>query len=148
MAKVTEKQKGLADRLRPTGMNHIFHFDVNGDDRFREVAVVKMVKDAAGTVVEVRYIDVVLLDTTDKGRLKGIVTGVHANKYELWELLDQTQLNNGLNGLTYFHQLVKVVQGPGASNTSMGTGLANVPVQSNQMIGHEFTDPKSAVLDK
>lgn len=147
MAKINDKMKSLADRLKPTGMNHVFHFDINGDDRWREVAVVKLVKDSKGAILEVRYIDIALLDQIDKGRLKSIVTNIHANKYELWELMDMTITTNGLNALTYFHQLVKIVQGPGATNTTMGGGLANVPMERGEMVGAGFTDPSSGTLE-
>jgi hypothetical protein len=147
MAKINEKLKSLADRLKPTGMNHVFHFDVNGDDRWREAAIVKLVKDQKGTIVEVRWIDIALLDNIDKGRLKSLVTSVHANKYELWELMDMTVTTNGLNALTYFHQLVKITQGPGATNTTMGGGLAGVQAEGGAMPGAAFSDPSSGVLD-
>lgn len=147
MAKVNEKMKSLADRLKPTGMNHVYLFDINGDDRWREVAVVKVVKDQKGTVVEVRYIDIALLDNIDKGRLKSLVTSVHANKYELWELMDMTITTNGLNALTYFHQLVKIVQGPGATNTTMGGSLSGVTPERGDMVGAGFTDPTSGTMD-
>lgn len=147
MAKVNEKMKSLADRLKPTGLNHIYHFDANGDDRWREVALVKLVKDSKGFIVEVRWIDVALLDNIDKGRLKSLVSSVHANKYELWELMDMTITTNGLNALSYFHQLVKITQGPGATNTTMGGGLAGIALEGGAMVGSQFTDPTSGVLD-
>lgn len=146
-AAAQKRTPGLEARLRPTSMNHIFFFDIEGDGRLREVAVVKAAKAHDGTVQSVYYIDIALLDNVDKGRLKGLVTGQHADKYELWDLMSQQQLNNGKNALDYFHQLVRNVHGPGATNTSLGGGLAGVKVESNSMVGAEFTDPQGATLE-
>ena len=147
MAKINEKMKSLSERLKPTGMNHVYHFDVNGDDRYREVAVVKLIKDQKGAITEIRYIDIALLDTIDKSRLKSLITSVHANKYELWELMDMTTSSNGLNSLTYFHQMVKIVQGAGSTNSGLGGSLLNVVPERDSMPGTGFTDPTSGSLD-
>ena len=141
------KTKGLEGRLRPTGLNHVFYFDIEGDGRLREVAVVKAAKTSEGSIQSVYYIDIALLDNVDKGRLKALVTGTHADKYELWDLMSQNTLNNGKNALDYFHQLVRTVHGPGATNTSLGGGLAGVKLENNSMVGSEFTDPTSASLE-
>lgn len=143
----TKKSQGLEARLKPTTLNHIFYLDVEGDGKLREVAVTKMVKNQDGAIQELRYIDIALLDQVDKGRLKALVTNVHANKYELWDLMSQNQLNNGKNALDYFHQLTRIVRGPGAVNTALGGGLAGVRAESSQVIGAEFSPPDSGVLD-
>jgi len=142
-----KRTPGLEARLRATSMNHIFFFDVEGDGRLREVAVVKAAKTHEGSIQSVYYIDIALLDNVDKGRLKGLVTGTHADKYELWDLMSQGTLNNGKNALDYFHQLVRTTHGPGATNTSLGGGLAGVKIESNTMVGAEFGDPAGASLD-
>lgn len=142
-----QRRAGLEARLRPTSMNHIFFFDVEGDGRLREVAVVKAAKTHEGAVQSVYYIDIALLDNVDKGRLKGLVTGQHADKYELWDLMSQGTLNNGKNALDYFHQLVRTVHGPGATNTALGGGLVGVKIESNAMVGSEFGDPAGASLE-
>lgn len=146
-APAPKAKKGLESRLKPTRLNHIFNFDINDDGRYREIALIKMAKGIDGTVAAIHYIDIALLDNVDKGRIKAIITNVHANKYELWDLMSQNTLNNGKNALDYFHQLVKVVNGPGAINTSMGGGLAGVQVEKSQMVGSEFSDPSSGALE-
>ena len=146
-ATAQKRTPGLEARLRPTSLNHVFFFDIEGDGRLREVAVVKAAKAHDGTVQSVYYVDIALLDNVDKGRLKGLVTGQHADKYELWDLMSQQQLNNGKNALDYFHQLVRTVHGPGATNTSLGGGLAGVRAESSAMVGAEFTDPTGATLE-
>lgn len=147
MKATSEKVQGLESRLKTTTLHHIYYFDVQGDGRLREVAVVKMDKNQDGTVRSVYYIDIALLDNVDKGRLKSIVTNMHANKYELWDLLAQNTLSNGKNALDYFHQLTRVEHGPGAVNTGFAGGLAGVRAESGQVVGSEFSDPASASLD-
>lgn len=48
------------------------------------------------------------LDQIDRSRLRTILSKRDADKYPLWDLLDQRTLPNGVNGLEYFHQYVKV----------------------------------------
>jgi hypothetical protein len=141
------KVPGLERRLSPTTLHHVYNFDIKGDGRFREVAVVKMVKHADGSVQSVYYIDIQLLDNIDKGRLKQAVTNVHADKYQLWDLLSQIKLSNGKNALDYFHQLTRVEHGPGATNTQMGGGLAGVRAENNLIVGAEFSDPASGAVN-
>jgi len=133
-------------RLRKTGFHHIYFYDKSGDGRMIEVALVKAEK-AGGRITTIRYIDVNLLDNVDKGRLKTIVTNVHADKYELWDLMSQNTLNNGKNALDYFHQLTIEERGPGSINTAMGGGLSSVRKESGAMIGSEFTDTASGGME-
>jgi hypothetical protein len=141
------KGKVLEERLQPTRIKHVFNFDTTGDGSSREIAVVKMLKNTEGKIAELRYVDVALLDTVDKGRLKGIVLGRHSDKYELWDLMAQTMLSNGKNALDYFHQMVRIERGAGAVNTSLGGGLADVRIENNTMIGADFSDPSSGSMD-
>lgn len=142
-----KKPEGLEKRLTATGLNHVYYFDQTGDGRLREIALVKQDKNRDGTVRSIYYIDIMLLDNVDKGRLKSIITNRHSDKYELWDLLSQSTLSNGKNALDYFHQLTKVEHGAGAVNTGFGGGLASIAVQDNQVVGAEFSDPTSASLD-
>lgn len=135
------KAKSNEIEKHPTPFQHVFMIDVQDNGQFREVAVLKEDKNT-GTVV---YIDVALLDNFDKGRLKKIVTSVHADKYALWELMSQVQLPNGINALDYFHQMTRTKAGPGHVNTSMGGGLAGARFESNS-IAAGFTNANSASL--
>jgi hypothetical protein len=130
------------EKLIKTSLNHVYYLDVNDDGQYREVAVVK--KDGNGSVY---YIDVQLLDNVDKGRLKKIVTDIHADKYELWDLMSQKRLSNGINALDYFHRLVRVKKAPGAVNTAMGGGLLSVRPESDTLVGSQFSDPSSGVIE-
>lgn len=136
---------GAAERkeitLHPTALRHVFYMDVNDDGQLREVFVVKKWEDGS-----VSYIDVASLDTIDKGRIKKVVLGQHADKYAGWELLDMERLSNGLNGLDYFHQVTKLKRMPGSINTVFGGGLANVRPESSKMIGTDFTDPAGGTM--
>ncbi len=134
-------------RLRKTGFHHIWFYDKAGDGRMIEIALVKAEK-IGGRITTIRYIDVNLLDNVDKGRLKTIVTNVHADKYELWDLMAQNTLGNGKNALDYFHQLTIEERGPGSINTQMGGGLASVRKEGNMVIGSEFSDPSSGGMDQ
>lgn len=148
MAKPATSKPGLEARLNKiNGLNHIYYFDVKGDGRLREVAVVKMAKTPDDKVSSVYYIDVQLLDDIDKGRLKAIITNRHADKYELWDLLSQSTLNNGKNALDYFHQLTKVEHGEGAVTGGPGGSLLTARSESSKMIGADFSDPTSGALE-
>lgn len=123
---------------------HIEYIDVNDDGVKEEVAVVKRWED--GTI---SYIDIAPLDPIDKGRLKKIITGTHADKYELWELLNQARLTNGMNALDFFHSnFMKVKRTAGSNNTSLGGGLNTVKASGGEtMIGSEYTNPAEAEVD-
>ena len=121
-----------------TAFHHVFLVDINDDGQLREIAVVK--EDENGTLY---YIDIVSLDNTDKGRLKALVTNIHADKYALWDLMSQQTLSNGRNALDYFHQLVKVKSAPGTPNTTFGGGLATVKAETNRIVASEYSNPAS-----
>ncbi len=124
----------------PSFIKHVDYLDVEDNGQLREVAVVKRWEDGS-----VSYIDVSLLDNVDKGRLKYIIEGVHADKYQLFELLSQARLNNGLNALDYFHPIVKMKRAPGHVNTTTGGGLSTVRAGGlGSLIGAEFSDPSKA----
>lgn len=126
---------------QPTHFKHVYLVDINDDGQLFEVAVVKE-DPASGSLI---YINIALLDNTDKARLKKIVSSVHADKYALWELMSQERLPNGYNALDYFHQMVRIKNAPGYVNTSMGGGLLGVRPESASIAGG-FTNPDQASL--
>ena len=69
-----------------------------------EVAVVN--RDPVGNIF---FIELNKLDAIDRQRLFNIINKRHAATLPLWDLLNSTTLGNGMNALTYFHQLVKVL---------------------------------------
>jgi hypothetical protein len=131
-------------KMIPTTFKHVYHVDVNDNGQLREVAIVKEWQNGS-----LDYIDIALLDNFDKGRLKKVITSQHADKYELWELLLQETLSNGKNGLQYFQQVTKQLKAPGHMDSVMGgqSGLVGARVESNAMVGSQFTDPGSGVID-
>jgi len=49
------------------------------------------------------------LDDIDRKRLAGILLDRNARNFELWDLMAQKTLGNGMNALQYFHQYVKIL---------------------------------------
>jgi hypothetical protein len=81
---------------------HIEWIELNGDGIMHECAVMK--RDATGNVLYFRTND---LDQIDKRRLAGIIMDRNARTMELWDLMANKTLGNGMNALVYFSQLVK-----------------------------------------
>lgn len=89
---------------RPSNaLPHIEWFDIANDGTFKECAVIRRDR-VTGTVV---YMEVNDLDGIDKERLHRILVGRYSRQSELWELMQQTTLPNGVNAYTYFLQLAK-----------------------------------------
>lgn len=139
-AKTPATTKKAAANAPKSSFNHVEFIDVNDDGILEEVAVIKKWDDGS-----LSYIDIATLGNIDKARLLKIVSGQHADKYDLWELLSQATLSNGMNALDFFHQnLVKVRRAEGSTSTSLGNGLKNVKLSNadtGAMIGSEFSDP-------
>lgn len=90
--------------MQEGNMPHIYWIDFKGDGVYTECAVMK--KDGFGNVY---YFPLKALDDIDKRRLARILTNRNATHFELWDLMSNITLNNGVNALSYFHQLVQVV---------------------------------------
>ncbi len=82
---------------------HVEWLDLHGNGQLYECAILK--RDNFGNVYFITLRD---LDMIDKRRLAGILSNRNAASVELFELLSQMTLGNGVNALEYFHQLVKV----------------------------------------
>jgi hypothetical protein len=59
------------------------------------------------------YIRSLDLDSIDSDRMRRILRRRDADRLAMWDLLDSITLNNGVNALQYFHQLVMVRTGSG-----------------------------------
>lgn len=81
---------------------HIEWIELYGDGILHECAVMK--RDAIGNVLYFRVND---LDKIDRDRLAMILVDRNARSMELWDLMSTRYLNNGVNYLEYFSQLVK-----------------------------------------
>lgn len=128
--------------LQATSLPHIFLCDVDDSGLLKEIALVKKFKD--GTVY---YIEIDSLHNIDKGRIKKIVTSQHADKYELWELMAQSRLSNGMSALDFFHSNNVRAKRPKGARASTG-GLESVQAYGgDSIIGSEFVNPAEATLD-
>lgn len=112
----------MAVRMYEGSLPHIFWMDLDGNGMFTECAVMK--KDQLGNVY---FFPLTGLDDIDKGRLARIVNNRNARTFELWDLMSQITLNNGVNALEYFHQLVEMITANGKrvhpQEGLIGTGM-------------------------
>ena len=132
--------------LNPTSMHHIYECDIDDSGLLRQIALLKKFKDGS-----ICYIDVAPLHDIDKRRIKKIITSQHADKYELWELMSQSKLNNGMNALDFFHtNFAKVKRPLGAKASGPADTLESVSGAgvSDTMIGSNFVNPAEATLDQ
>jgi hypothetical protein len=138
-----EKPKGIIKHETP--LRHVYFADIDDTGQFREVAIVKEWPNGS-----LSYIDIGLIDEKDRQRLKAIVTNQHADKYALWELLDQARLDNGKNGLEYFHQIVRVKKAPGHIDQIMSSpgSLLTSTGRIESVPGTGFSNPASAQLNR
>lgn len=74
------------------------------------------------------FIELTSLDRIDKERMAKILTGRSASQFQLWDLMSQTTLGNGINALEYFHQYVKVLT-PQGTVVRPQIGVTGMPVQ-------------------
>jgi hypothetical protein len=102
----------MALTVRPGHLPHIKWIDLQGNGTLVECAV--MAQDAQGNI---NYIQVNHLDAVDRRRLLKIITSRQASQFPLWDLLSNITLNNGVNALAYFHQLVRVITPSGVIST-------------------------------
>jgi hypothetical protein len=126
--------------MAQTKKQHIEYIDIDGSGVLKEVVIVKRWEDDSFS-----YIETGALDAIDKGRLKNILVSPHADKYELWELLSMSKINNGMNALDYFHQLTKKKNPKGSTERVIGGSLRDARPVSDKMIGSEFTNPGEIV---
>ena len=94
---------------RKGNLPHIEWVDLQDNGTLTEVALVK--RDGQGNVY---FFELNKLDGIDRQRLFNIITKMHSDKFELWDALSQHTLGNGMNALTYFHQLVKILTPSGS----------------------------------
>lgn len=83
---------------------HIEWLELHGDGILHECAVMK--RDVHGNVLFFKTND---LDEIDKRRLAGILMDRNARSLELWDVMSNKTLGNGVNALAYFNQLVRQI---------------------------------------
>lgn len=90
--------------IRPGKFPHTGWIDLSGKGVWTEVAI--MTVDNNGNV---HFFPLTALDRIDRQRFFNIISNRNAGQFPLFELCSQTTLGNGVNALTYFQQLVKVL---------------------------------------
>lgn len=111
----------------PAGaVKHMEALPLDNDGTLTECIVLK--KYHNGDRIFIRVED---LDDEDKKRMRKFLSEQHADKFELWDLLCNRRLGNGMNALEYFHQLAKhfiassrTIRVPSAATFSSSPGLS------------------------
>lgn len=98
----------MAVNMRPGNLPHIAWIDLKNNGVYTESAIMK--EDGLGNVY---FIRLTYLDQIDRKRLARILTNRNAQHFELWDLMSNITLNNGVNALEYFHQLVEMITATG-----------------------------------
>lgn len=83
---------------------HIEWLELNADGVLHECAIMR--RDPLGNVLYFKTND---LDDIDKRRLAQILADRNAPNFELWDLMSNKSLGNGMNALGYFNQLVRML---------------------------------------
>lgn len=122
----------MALTIRAGHLPHIKWIDLNNNGVLIECAI--MNEDTLGNI---SFVQVNQLDAVDRRRLLKIITSRTAQQFPLWDLLSNITLNNGVNALTYFHQLVRTISQNGVISTpragEIGTGMViDVKVQKEK----------------
>ncbi len=112
---------------------HVEWIDLKDDGTLIECAIMK--KDANGNIF---FIELGGLDAVDKQRLFNILVSRNSAQFELWDLMAQVTLGNGINALEYFHQLVKVFTPAGQILTprlgTMGAPTGRMHVGKDEVV--------------
>lgn len=87
-----------------THIPHVFRIDLDGSGLAHECAIVH--QDTFGNIY---FLKISELDSVDRLRIGKVLQNRFINDLPLWDVMSQTTLKNGVNALTYFHQLVKAV---------------------------------------
>jgi hypothetical protein len=111
---------------RPGSYPHVRWLDLKANGVMIECAIMK--EDPMGNIY---YMEIGSMDGVDKSRLVKILTNRNAGSFELWDLMSQMTLNNGVNALTYFHQLVKIITPAGVIMNPRGGAVGTGKVDLN-----------------
>lgn len=113
----------------PHLQNFIEFVDLENNGMVTECAIMKRFENG-----DIYYFTLNSLDIFDKRRLRDILYSQTATMYtELWKLLEQNTLGNGVNALSYFNQLVKHRTHNGQI-LPFGSGKYSMPVQPQPMV--------------
>lgn len=87
------------------------------DGYLHECAVLRKNADGSAIFIKINH-----LDSVDKQRLVEMLSSRQARSLELYELMAQKTLKNGINALVYFNQLAKLIT-PAGKVTELRTGV-------------------------
>lgn len=93
----------VTDQIIKGKYPHIEWLDLGQNGVLVECAVMK--RESNG---DVYFFSLEQIDQIDKHRLARILRGRNANLFDLYDLMSQVTLGNGVNALIYFQQLTKV----------------------------------------
>ncbi len=93
----------MAQIVKSSTHPHIEWIELYEDGILHECAILKT--DATGNKL---FFPVNYLDSIDKQRLSVILGDRNISNFELWDIMSQKTLGNGVNALAYFHQLAKM----------------------------------------
>jgi len=124
---------------------HIEWLDLADDGVLVECAIMKKTPNG-----DVYYFPVNSLDEIDRTRLFNVITNRNAKNFELWDLMSNITLGNGMNALIYFHQMVRV-RTPGGKildpqTGRVGAGLTDGVVDTNK--GKPVKKKKKVVVEQ
>ena len=117
---------------------HIEWIDLKADGVLVECAIMK--RDPNGNIY---FFPLKFLDGVDKRRLFRIITNRNAAMYELWDLMSNITLGNGVNALEFFHQFVRVITpsgkiiNPGAGTVGAAEGVVQMRTQDDPAVPFE-----------
>lgn len=88
-------------QIPQSAARHMELLPLEADGTLEECVILKRYSN--GDRMFIRVSD---LDDEDRKRMRGFLSEQHAGMFELWDLLSNRRLGNGMNALEYFHQLV------------------------------------------
>ena len=133
--------------VQPT-VKHKYKFiewiDLDNNGVLTECAIMQKFRNG-----DIYFFPIASLDDIDKRRLAHIIQGKNAVLYnELWNLLEQVTLGNGINALIYFNQLVKVRTASGQilpfGAGRMGSGVVVMQQAQPTTVGQPLDTPPPA----
>jgi len=110
---------------------HVEWIELHEDGIMHECAILK--KDTQGNKM---FFPTNYLDEIDKQRLASILADRNAKTFELWDLMAQKTLGNGMNALLYFHQFAKLLTANGKI-LDPKTGQIGVPTTGTVTLSPE-----------
>lgn len=107
---------------------HVEWIELYNDGIMHECAILKTNQEGSRLFFQVNH-----LDAIDRNRLGQILMDRNARSLELWDLMAQKTLGNGINALMYFHQFTKLLTANGKVLDTK-SGQAGATVATGQVV--------------